>query len=46
MYTGYKVAQGPFVIRYPKGKGETVDWQNAMEELPIEKEKNKGRKQM
>ncbi len=37
MYTGYKVAQGPFVIRYPKGKGETVDWQNAMEELPIGK---------
>lgn len=40
MYTGYKEEQGPFVIRYPKGKGEKTDWQNEMHILPI----GKGRK--
>ncbi len=31
---------GPFVIRYPRGQGEMVDWQNQMETIPI----GKGRK--
>ncbi|MDR1602682.1 MAG: 1-deoxy-D-xylulose-5-phosphate synthase [Tannerella sp.] len=33
MYTGY-VHSGPFVIRYPRGKGELKDWQNKLEILP------------
>lgn len=37
MYTAYKVADSPFVIRYPKGKGEIVEWKNMMEPLPIGK---------
>jgi 1-deoxy-D-xylulose-5-phosphate synthase len=38
MYTGYKEAgAAPFVIRYPKGKGEKKDWQNAMQILPVGK---------
>lgn len=40
MLTGYKEATGPFVIRYPRGKGEKSDWQNKMELIPI----GKGRK--
>lgn len=40
MYTGYKEAEGTFVIRYPRGKGELRDWQCEMKELPI----GKGRK--
>lgn len=28
---------GPFVIRYPRGKGYVVDWQKPMENLPIGK---------
>lgn len=40
MYTGYKLQPGPFVIRYPRGKGEMKDWRNAMEILPV----GKGRK--
>lgn len=40
MLTGYKEATGPFVIRYPRGKGEKPDWQNKMELIPI----GKGRK--
>ncbi|WP_280748593.1 1-deoxy-D-xylulose-5-phosphate synthase [Parabacteroides sp. PF5-9] len=39
MYTGYKVADGPFVIRYPRGKGELRDWRNKMEPLPVGKGK-------
>lgn len=38
MYTGYK-ANSPFVIRYPRGKGEMKDWQNKMELLPVGKGK-------
>lgn len=38
MYTGYK-SNAPFVIRYPRGKGETRDWQNNMEVLPVGKGK-------
>ncbi|GHU56187.1 1-deoxy-D-xylulose-5-phosphate synthase [Bacteroidia bacterium] len=40
MYTAYKGVDTPFVIRYPKGKGEKKDWRNEMELLPI----GKGRK--
>ena len=40
MYTGYKEGKGPFVIRYPRGKGEKKDWHNEMQILPI----GKGRK--
>lgn len=40
MYTGYKISDGPFVIRYPRGKGEKSDWRNEMQILPI----GKGRK--
>lgn len=40
MYTGYKLSCGPFVIRYPRGKGEKKDWRNPMEIRPI----GKGRK--
>ena len=39
MYTGYKKNNGPFVIRYPRGKGEMKDWQNEMCELPVGKGK-------
>jgi 1-deoxy-D-xylulose-5-phosphate synthase len=38
MYTAYKQAdQGPFVIRYPRGKGVLTNWRNEMTELPIGK---------
>lgn len=40
MYTGYKISDSPFVIRYPRGKGEKSDWRNEMQILPI----GKGRK--
>lgn len=35
MYTGYQYADGPFVIRYPRGKGEKKDWRNEMRVLPV-----------
>ncbi|MDF9829928.1 1-deoxy-D-xylulose-5-phosphate synthase [Parabacteroides sp. PF5-6] len=38
MYTGYK-ANSPFVIRYPRGKGEMKDWRKPMVELPVGKGK-------
>ncbi|MDR2765043.1 MAG: 1-deoxy-D-xylulose-5-phosphate synthase [Tannerella sp.] len=40
MYTGYHASSGPFVIRYPRGKGELTHWQNEMHVLPT----GKGRK--
>ncbi|MDR1781034.1 MAG: 1-deoxy-D-xylulose-5-phosphate synthase [Tannerella sp.] len=40
MYTAYKTDDGPFVIRYPRGKGELVNWRNEMQMLPV----GKGRK--
>ncbi|MDR1454180.1 MAG: 1-deoxy-D-xylulose-5-phosphate synthase [Tannerella sp.] len=40
MYTGYRASSGPFVIRYPRGKGELTCWQNEMCILP----EGKGRK--
>jgi 1-deoxy-D-xylulose-5-phosphate synthase len=39
MYTGFRTESGPFVIRYPRGKGELKNWQNEMELLPIGKGK-------
>lgn len=39
MYTAYKAVNAPFVIRYPRGKGEKKDWRNQMEILPIGKGK-------
>ena len=39
MYTGYQT-DAPFVIRYPRGKGEKKDWRNEMTLLPV----GKGRK--
>ncbi|MDR2469519.1 MAG: 1-deoxy-D-xylulose-5-phosphate synthase [Tannerella sp.] len=40
MYTAYRTASGPFVIRYPRGKGELTRWKNKMQLLPV----GKGRK--
>jgi 1-deoxy-D-xylulose-5-phosphate synthase len=38
MYTGLQNESGPFIIRYPRGCGEGVDWRNAgYKELPIGK---------
>lgn len=38
MFTAYKNRDGgPFVIRYPRGKGELKDWRNEMRELPVGK---------
>jgi len=37
MYTGYAAVDSPFVIRYPRGKGEMKDWRNKMELLPVGK---------
>lgn len=35
MYTAYKqVEQGPFIIRYPRGKGVLPNWKNEFKELP------------
>ena len=35
MYTSQLPDQGPFVIRYPRGKGVLVDWRNNMEAIKI-----------
>jgi 1-deoxy-D-xylulose-5-phosphate synthase len=40
MYTSQLPGKGPFVIRYPRGRGVFVDWRNPMEEI----ETGKGRK--
>ena len=40
MYTAVYGNSGPFVIRYPRGQGELVDWKNEMKVIPI----GKGRK--
>ena len=37
MYTAQLKDKGPFVIRYPKGNGSTVDWRCPLEEIPIGK---------
>ena len=40
MYTATYDSNQPFVIRYPRGKGEMVNWKNTMQSIPI----GKGRK--
>jgi len=37
MYTVQKNNYGPFVIRYPRGKGFIIDWRNEMQEVEIGK---------
>ena len=40
MYTAQLPDKGPFVIRYPRGRGVLVDWKSSFEEIQI----GKGRK--
>lgn len=40
MYTAQLPDKGPFVIRYPRGRGVLTDWRCPMQELPV----GKGRK--
>ena len=40
MYTAQLPDRGPFVIRYPRGRGVLVDWKCPLEEIPV----GKGRK--
>ena len=40
MYTAQLPDKGPFVIRYPRGRGVLVDWKCPLEEIPV----GKGRK--
>ncbi len=35
MFTAQQDNMGPFVIRYPRGKGVTVDWQKPMEIITV-----------
>ncbi len=37
MYTAQLPDKGVFVIRYPRGRGNTVDWQCELEEIPVGK---------
>ncbi len=37
MYTAQLPNKGPFVIRYPRGRGSRIDWQQPMTEVPIGK---------
>ncbi|MDD2799090.1 MAG: 1-deoxy-D-xylulose-5-phosphate synthase [Bacteroidales bacterium] len=37
MFTGQQPKMGPFVIRYPRGKGVCIDWENEMEVMPVGK---------
>ena len=37
MYTAQLPDKGPFVIRYPRGRGVIVDWKCPMQEIPIGK---------
>lgn len=38
MYTAYvRYNEGPFVIRFPRGKGSCADWEVPFEEIPIGK---------
>ncbi|MDO5664859.1 MAG: 1-deoxy-D-xylulose-5-phosphate synthase [Bacteroidia bacterium] len=39
MYTAVYGNDGPFVIRYPRGQGEMVDWRNQPQLIPIGKGK-------
>ena len=35
MYTAQLPDKGPFVIRYPRGRGVLVDWKGPLEEIPV-----------
>lgn len=37
LYTAQAADHGPFAIRYPRGGGRLMEWQNAMRKLPIGK---------
>ncbi len=37
MYTAQLPDKGPFIIRYPRGKGEQKDWHCPLEEIPVGK---------
>ncbi len=37
MYTAQLPNKGPFVIRYPRGRGVLIDWRCPLEEIPIGK---------
>ena len=37
MFTGQQTDMGPFVIRYPRGKGTIINWREPMKALPIGK---------
>ena len=37
MYTAQLPNKGPFVIRYPRGRGSLVDWHCPLEEIPVGK---------
>ena len=37
MFTAQKPGMGPFVIRYPRGRGVLTDWQCPLEEIPVGK---------
>lgn len=37
MYTAIECQDGPFVIRYPRGAVDTLDWKNDMAPMPIGK---------
>lgn len=37
MYTAQLPDQGPFIIRYPRGRGVKVDWECPMHEVPVGK---------
>ena len=35
MYTAQLTGKGPFVIRYPRGRGVLTDWRCPLEEIPV-----------
>lgn len=35
MYTAQLEGKGPFVIRYPRGRGISTDWKKPFEEIPV-----------
>lgn len=37
MYTALQYNQGPFIIRYPRGRGVLIDWRCPLENIPIGK---------
>ncbi len=37
MYTAIECQDGPFVIRYPRGAVDTIDWKNEMTAMPVGK---------